>query len=214
MAPVAVQVDLPMEAAFGRHQHQRALNAVLLFTVTINLGYLGWVLPSVGGSLAIPTLIVLGIGCAIAVGWWISFRDWAVVIAVIAITIGASVWTFAFSLPTSLAWDSGATVQVQRAVALTNAGPKRNGIPQQPCTNILTGHIGALGAPYSVCVDSPSLVTFTSMTRPFRGYSYTDQGAAFPDECSKHLFGKWWMFVADVSGIGDCPIGYQFHGGP
>jgi hypothetical protein len=49
---------------------------------------------------------------------------------------------------------------------------------------------------------------------PVRGIGYTDVGAAaFPDECSRHLVGRWWMFVGDGGGGGPCPFGYRFHGG-
>ena len=39
--------------------------------VGLIMGYLGWVLPSVGGSLVVPTMIVFGIGAAITVVSWV-----------------------------------------------------------------------------------------------------------------------------------------------
>jgi len=56
---------------------------------------------------------------------------------------------------------------------------------------------------------------FTATGGPTLGLGYTNLGgAAFPDECSRHLTGEWWMFAGTTSGTGDCPIGYQFNGGP
>lgn len=218
--PVVVVADLPMEAAFGRRRHQRMLNGVLLVSVAFVLGYLGWVLPSAGGSLAIPTLIVFGTGCVIAVAWWICFRSWAVVVSVVAITIAASVWTFAFSLPASLAWGSDATAQAQAVLARLDASPeKTNGVvPLQPCSRIETGRVGPIEAPYRQCAfftPEGHSVIFTAVGQTTRGLVYAETGAATGgDDCSRHLLGKWWMFTAETSGTGDCPIGYQFHGGP
>jgi len=203
-----------------------AVGAAIL--VGLVLGYLGWSLPVLGGSLVIPTLIVFAIGAVIAAGASILLlarpyrRDLRVfTLAVVAFTLVASVWTFQFSLAASVAWDSGATHQAQLALAQVSRGPKNaNGVPLNPCLNISTGSIGPLNSPYRECAISTReghFVLFSAIgVTPFRGLGYTDVGAAtFPDECSKHLIGEWWMFVAFPNkGLGPCPIGYQAHGGP
>ena len=220
---MVVLENLPIEGP-RRHRHQRSLNVAFLLSVTFILGYLGWILPSAGGSLVIPTLIVLGIGCATAVTWRILFRDWAVVAAVIAIAVVASVWTFAFSLPASLQWDSNATVQAQTELSRLNSSPeKAKGVePPQPCSVVETGSVGPIEAPYRQCaVFTPegdsfvfTAVVFTAVGQTSRGLAYTNRGAAtFGNDCTRHLIGQWWIFTAETSGSGDCPIGYQFHGG-
>jgi hypothetical protein len=215
---VVVLEDLPREVAVRRHQYPKALNLVLLFSVTFGLGYLGWILPGAGGSLAIPTLIVFGIGCSVAVGWWIVVRHWAGVVSVIAITIATSLWTFAFSLPASLTWGSDATVRAQTALARLDSSPKVNGTVQPQCSDVETGSVGPIAAPYRQCaVFTPAghSVFFLAAGQTTRGLGYTDRASAtFLDECIRHLVGGWWMFTADASGEGNCPIGYHFHGGP
>jgi hypothetical protein len=175
---------------------------------------LGWVPPSAGGSLAIPTLIVFGIGCAIAIAWWIGFRDWAVVASVIAITIGASIWTFAFSVPASVTWGSSATLQAQSAISRLGSSPTQ--AYGDRCSNIETGAVGPIDAPYRQCTGftpSGGYVIFTAASQTTRGLVYADRGGVtFGNECSRHLVGKWWMFTAETSGEGACPIGYQFQG--
>jgi hypothetical protein len=84
------------------------------------LGFLGWELPTYGGSLLVPTVIVFAVGLtpALASLGLGSFRRglqplriFSVIVAVF--TVAASIWTFGFSLPTSIAWDPGATQQAQ-----------------------------------------------------------------------------------------------------
>lgn len=195
-----------------------ALTVAIVALVAIFLGYMGWVLPSPGGSLAVPTLIVSGIGCAVGVACWIITGRRAAAVAVLAITAAASVWTFAFSLPASVAWDSNATSQAQTALQELASSPRNQyGVPLRPCSTTITGSVGPIGAPYRECaVSTPEghFVIFTPAGQTGRGLGYTDTGAAtFPDECSRHLTGEWWMFTRDSSGTGGCPVGYQFHGG-
>ena len=47
----------------------RTLVAAILALVTLLLGHLGWVLPSPGGSLIVPTLIVFGVGCSLVIAY-------------------------------------------------------------------------------------------------------------------------------------------------
>jgi len=185
------------------------------------LGSLGWVLPRPGASLVVPTLVVLGIGCALAIPgviyWLVSGRG-AIAIAIIATTLVASIWTFEFSLPAAVASDTSATAQAQAALVQLNSSPRgKYGIPLHPCSMKVVGSVGPIAAPYRQCaVSTPEghFVLYTSGTQTSRGLGYTDIGAStFPDACSRHLIGRWWMFTGPKNGEGACPIGYSFHGG-
>jgi hypothetical protein len=206
-------------ARSGRLHVPTAVTAVLLLLIAVVLAYLGWVLPDPGGSLAIPTLIVFGIGSLVALAIWIVTGSIAIAMTAIGLSVVASVWTFEFSMPAKVAWGSSATAQAQ-AVLLPLATAPRNsfGVVPEQCSMHLTGSVGPLAAPYRECALSTpegSLVRFTATRGPIRGLGYTDLGGAtFPDECSRHLTGQWWMFTGTTSGTGDCPIGYQFNGGP
>ena len=46
----------------GRLRLPGVLTAAILVVIMMALGFLGWVLPSPGGSLIVPTLIVFGVG--------------------------------------------------------------------------------------------------------------------------------------------------------
>lgn len=215
---MVVLIDDVNLADGGRLHLLVAFAPAIVTLVAIGLGYLGWVLPSPGGSLVAPTLVVFGIGCVAGIVCWIIIGSWATTIAVFGITVVASVWTFSFSLPASVAWDSNATSQAQSALQHLASSPRnRYEVPLRPCSTIVTGSVGPIAAPYQECaVSTPEghFVIFTSAELPDRGLGYTDIGAAtFPDECSRHLTGEWWMFTRDSSGTGGCPIGYQFHGG-
>lgn len=192
--------------------------ALILTSLAIILLVLGWVLPSPGGSLVVPTLVVFGIGCIAAVACWIVTGSRAVSISAVAITLIASVWTFQVSLLVAVTWGSTATVQARDALLRIDSGRRSAaGIPLHPCTVTTTGSVGPLDAPYRQCaVSTPQghFVTFTPPDQPTRGLAYTDQGAGtFPDECARHLIGEWWMFTGSSDGMGGCPLGYQFHGG-
>ncbi len=216
MVALADEVKLAQD---GRLRVPRLVTATILVAIAIVLGYLGWVLPSPGGSLVFPTLIVFGSGCASGIVYWIITGGRATAVTVAAITVTASVWTFAYSLPTSVAWDSSATSQAQAALLQLSSSPRSHyGIPLHPCSTKLIGRVGPINAPYRECaVSTPEghFVLFTVAGQNARGVGYTDRGAAtFLDECSRHLTGEWWMFTRSTSGTGDCPIGYQFNGGP
>ena len=203
----------------GRLRVPRWFTAGILFVTAIVLGSLGRVLLNPGGSLAIPTLIVLGVGGAIGITYWIVTGSGTTAVALAAITLAASVWTFAIALPVSVALDSSANSQAHAAfVQLASAPRSRYGIPVHPCSTKLEGSVGPLDAPYRVCaVSSPEghFVLFTVIGQSARGLGITDRGAAtFLDECSRHLIGEWWMFTGRTRGTGGCPFGYQFRGGP
>jgi hypothetical protein len=192
--------------------------------VGLALGYLGWVLPTPGGSVLIPTLVVAGVGVLVALVAGVfalhpHLRSLRVFCAgVLVLTIAASIWTYAFSLPASIAWDASATHQAQFVLARITAEPKTvNDIPRQACWTLRQGSVGSLPAPYRACgVSTPEghFVIFTALGRSEGGLGYTDRGAAtFPDACSRHLTGKWWAFSTDTNGEGGCPVGYRFLGG-
>jgi hypothetical protein len=192
--------------------------------VGLVLGYLGWVLPTPGEPILTPTLVVAATGAAIGgLSWFVAcfkpaWRDlWTFAVAVFVLTVAASFWTFEFSLPAAMAWDSSATQRAQSALLQLQHEPTNpRGTPLYACTKVETGSIGPLDAPYTECaVSNPQghFVTYTVLgPGPASGVGYTDIGAAtFPDECSRHLVGRWWMFGPDPDG--GCPMGYQFHGG-
>jgi hypothetical protein len=199
--------------------------------VGLVLGYLGWILPSPGGSIVLPTLIVFGSGgllvfTASMIALSSAARRWAMMLAVAvgAVTILATVWTWEFALPASIAW-SDATSQAQQALATAEHGPKNSlGAPSHPCRMVTTGSIGPLTAPFEVCVLLPfprsSAVMFSAVgtagqaSRRGIGYVIGASAGWFPDECSRHLEGPWWEFTASNDGLGDCPTGYDYHGGP
>ena len=180
--------------------------------VPLFLGYLGWILPSVGGSVVIPTLIVFGIGlliviigCAVAVDrpQWKPFAVGAVIA-----TILASIWTFQFSLALQIQF-SNATAQA--TAALQRSSSSRDGIPA--CTVHASGSLGPLSAPYRECV-SGQMVTFNPVGNLAAGLIYADNGlVALPDACVRPLMGGWTMFTALSDGTA-CPNGYKFIPGP
>lgn len=202
------------------------IEIVAILGIGLVLGYLGWLLPSVGGSLFVPTMIVLGVGVALfTMCGFLATRLSPETRRIKFLTVGAIVtialaafWTFQFSLPVAV-WSSNASEQAQvRLSELKDSPLNRNGVvPAPPCTEHDRGNIGPLSAPYKECaIWTPEghFVTFTEGQS--RGLGYTDAGAAtFPDECVRHLEGEWWMFVGsnDPSDPGHCPIGYQFQGG-
>ena len=186
--------------------------------VAVGLGWLGWVLPVPGGSLVVPTAVVTAVGTALAGACRLATRSRPLAASLVGVTVVAAVWTFAFSLPATLAWDPAASVQARAALAQLAGGPRdRYGVPLHPCTTVSAGHVGPMTAPYRHCaVSTPQghVVLFTAVGSPRRGLAYTDVGSAtFPDECSRHLTGYWWMFTAPTGGTGGCPIGYGFDGG-
>jgi len=215
---VVVLVDEVTKEHEGRLHVPGMVAALILSALAIILFYLGWILPSPGGSLVVPTLVVFGIGCIAGLACWIATGSRAIPITAAGIALVASVWTFQFSLPASVTWGSNATAQAQEALVRVNLGPySAVGIPVHPCSIAMTGSVGKLDAPYRQCAASTPqghFVTFTPKGQPTHGLAYTDVGAGtFPDECSRHLIGEWWMFSGSTDGMGGCPIGYQFHGG-
>jgi hypothetical protein len=191
---------------------------------------LGWILPSPGGSLLVPTLVVLGIGVVLAGSNWVlacfvpKRRGlWTFTVATGVLTLLASIWTFWFSLPTAMWLDTGASRQAQSALVKLSQEPRTgNGLQINNCWTVETGSIGPLGAPYRECAIATTVVgrpfvdvSFVPLASPEHSLEYTNSGTeAFLDLCYRHLIGLWWMTTWDHSGIGDCPIGYQFHGGP
>lgn len=215
----------PEQAGPVVHRRSEVVALVAALTVGVALGCLGWVLPTVGGSLATPTLIVFGIGAGVTlVGWVVaSFVPQRRAAWVFAVTVGlstvlATVWTIEFSLPAAVALDADASQEAQQALLRVQAEPKNaEGVRPHPCQEVSHGSIGPLEAPYQECAVSVSegrFVTFRSPARTPGGLTYTESGlAAFADECVRHLVGSWWMFSPDTSGIGDCGFGYWYYGG-
>ena len=222
---VPVRTEIPKTISLSTRRTQLA--AVLAVAISaLILFYLGWVLPSVGGSLVVPTLIVLGTGVAFVLVIGLILRARASRTELIVLIVGslvvvgaAAVWTFQFALPLAL-WTSGATAQAR--AALSQAARTPQGIletaPAQPCVNHTSGSVGPLRAPYSVCATSTPEGQFVTFTSQSGGLGYAEPGAEnpYPDECVRHLYGNWSMFTDPSDSNGDpgsCPIGYQFQDG-
>ena len=69
MVQTVAELDNPEHP--GPIRRRSIVAIVLSVVVGMVLGYLGWVLPSPGGSLVVPTLNVLGVGLALAGCSWI-----------------------------------------------------------------------------------------------------------------------------------------------
>lgn len=229
-APWSTGAPAVRRSARPASRKSRFVAAVAGALVGVALGCLGWFLPSPGGSLVTPTLVVGGVGAAIAVlGALFAFlaprRVEPAVFActVLLVTLMASAWTFQLSLPARMALDSSATQRAGAIFSEVNHADVELTMPNEPCTDITTGSIGPLDAPYRACTWSAGRdhgVTFTKLdpsSKVSRGISFTDLGPpTFLDECYRHLVGPWYMFrSADLAGSSPlCPVGYEFHGGP
>jgi hypothetical protein len=196
------------------------------------LFYLGWTIPSVGGSLVIPTVIVFGIGAAVAVVGSLVARArlhhqelgiFAVSSSIVAVL--AAIWTFQFAMPFAI-WSSNATAQAQAALSALQYSPlNTHGIVEgPPCTVRTTGSAGPLQAPYIECgtwTPEGHFVTFQEYGGQRGGaggtLGYARPGLdIFPDQCVRQLFGDWSMSSGPSSNTpdpGSCPIGYHFQGG-
>jgi hypothetical protein len=194
--------------------------------VALGLGYLGWVLPSVGGSLLSPALSVFGVGFASAVaGGLFLWRMEAArrlpkvfLIGTGVVAVLAAIWTFQLSLPLAV-WTSNASEQAEAALSQLEHSPldHQGVVPPSSCVEQTAGGVGPLSAPYRECaIWTPQghFVTFTG--KHSEGLGFTNAGAAtFPGKCVHHLVGQWWMFTggSDPGWATGCPIGYQFEGG-
>jgi hypothetical protein len=195
---------------------------VVAIVVGVALGYLGWTLPSVGSSLLVPTVIVFGAGAVATTVSWIvaAFGRWrrqlrVFSVLVISFTVVASIWTFEFALPASLAWNPGATHTAQTVLLqLRDAPGFSHGVAPYPgCTEVTTGSIGPLEAPYSECPLWTNVGHSVSFRGDRGGLTYTDSSATtFEDQCIRHLVGEWWMYTPESNGLGGCPFGYHFSG--
>ena len=165
-------------------------------------------------------------GCSWIVACFTPSRRglWIFAVATGIFSALAASWTFWFSLPAAMWSDSGAVHQAQNALIKLSREPKNSyGVPINHCWRIETGDIGPLSAPYQECAISTRVsgkafveVSLTSVRSSNDSVDYTNSGdgSAFLDSCYRHLIGPWWMASSDRSGVGNCPIGYQFHGGP
>jgi hypothetical protein len=225
MASTAVTAA-PRRETFDDRAHVGVWAALAAIPIGMGLGVLGMVLLTPGGSLLGPALEVLGVGLAIAISTGLAIavpirsrlhRLLPFSFMVGILTVAAATWTFEFSLPASVEW-SNATSTAQHIFAVLTHGANPKVVPAHPCTTVQRGSVGPLRAPYRECpVWTPEghFIVFSALTAtPEQGIAFTNTGAAtFPDECSRHLIGQWWMFTEENDGLGDCPIGYTFHGG-
>jgi hypothetical protein len=181
-------------------------------------GFVGFVCAAPGSSLAttcalVAALGLVGLGLGWAVLWRRGHRDGFRVFAVgtVALSIAAVWWTWAFALPAALQWDTSATPRAQTAL-------RGIGDDKSVCTNVLSGSIGPLAAPYQQCaINGPpgSTVEYLVLSgdrplSPYRGLIFSEAPeSTFSDECTRHLVGDWYAFSGDPAGL----IGYSCRGG-
>jgi hypothetical protein len=201
------------------------------------LGYLGFVLPTPGVSLAYPAVVILGVGSAAAIGSLLlagrqprlaSARDIPITsrkrdsvvktFAIVAglITVAATVWTIELGMPASLEWSSGATTQAESVLARVSRSPQVSaGVPRKPCLYFDSGQVGPVHAPYTACAVLTSdggFVTFVSQGAS-GGIEYIKAGTpGFEDQCYRRLVGDWYSFGAEPGALGECPFGYRYSG--
>ena len=228
VVPAATQ-DAPL--SLHRDRITATFAVILLGAI---LGYLGWVLPSVGGSVILPTLVVFGIGAAVALVSALVARKrprrsalHVFTLGAVIVTILGAIWTFQFSLPASIRF-SNATAQAESALSQLNTSVHQYGVASTPlCSMHATGSIGPLQAPYVECASgsSPSADSLGFVTFRKAGTEPGESGALgyapaglniFPDECVRHLVGDWSMTAGPSENVGDpgaCPVGYSFQPG-
>jgi hypothetical protein len=184
------------------------------------LGYLGWRIIDPGGSLVVPALIVFGARTAIAALATLATRSprssghrralLTFGVAALAWTLLASVWTYEFAVPLSVAW-SDADQQAQTALTQpTSTTIIVPGPGSLDCTLVSSGSVGPIEAPYRRCVDG-GLVFFSSVGSN-GGIAYDDSGRVPPQQgiCYRHLYGPWWLLHGKTDPMADCPFGYDF----
>jgi hypothetical protein len=177
-------------------------------------GLLGWLLVRPGSSPVIPTAEVAGViivpfAVGMAVLSFSNNRQLHRLFMGLFAVLGplAIVWTSFGVLPASVAWNSAGQRLAATALKGSNGG----------CHVVTSGSVGLVGAPYNVCIatfNGGTAVRFATADGK-SGYVYltaTSSAGWFPDECSRHIVGNWWAFGSS-DGIGNCPLGYQFHGG-
>jgi hypothetical protein len=181
-------------------------------------GFIGFVCVAPGSSLVTTCAVVTAIGLiGLGLGWvtlWrkghrSAFRVFA--LGTVALSTVAVWWTWAFALPAALQWDASATPRAQAAL-------RGIGSDKSICTDVRSGSIGPLPAPYQRCaISGPpgSTVQYSVLSgeqplSPYRGLIYSDAPAStFSDECTRHLVGEWYAFSSDPAGL----IGYSCRGG-
>ena len=207
-----------------RPRWRRRLAALLAaLAVGAVLWFIGWNIPSVGGSVLAPALLVLVIGVVVAALSWVvaCWRPrytglWVFAPSVLVVALLSCFWTLDLALPARLAWSTNATGVAEQALAhVRHQSADRHGVaPASGCTEVVTGSVGPLRAPYSECPVWTNEGHFVTFGAGSGGLAFTDIGAAtFEDECYRHLEGQWWMYTRETSTEGTCPFGYRFGGG-
>jgi hypothetical protein len=197
-------------------EDRRVVLLVVIVPIAVSLlaALLGWLLIRPGSSVLVPTaevavLVILPFVIGMAA---LSFSDnrqlHRLFIGLFAL-LGpmAIAWAFFGVLPASIVWNSSGQQLAATAATVSNGG----------CRLVTSGSVGLIDAPYNVCVNTfkgGTGVTFAAADGK-SGYVYLtaiSSSGWFPDECSRHLIGNWWAF-GSFGGTGNCPFGYQGHGG-
>jgi hypothetical protein len=221
MTRLVTDADAETPEAPGRRRRLGALPAAAAIGAV--LWFIGWNIPTVGGSVLAPALVVLAIGAVIAAvslvaAYWRPMYTglWVFALSVLVLAVVASWWTLDLALPARMAWSVSATNVAEHALSQLRHEPGfRHGVaPAHGCTEVVTGSIGPLPAPYSECPVSTNEGHFVTFSAGPGGLAYTNIGVAtFEDQCYRHLEGPWWMYTRESSVGGTCPFGYRFRGG-
>jgi hypothetical protein len=117
--------------------------------------------------------------------------------------------------------NSAATQGAKATLYHLNHGDLTATFAPHSCSDVTSGAIGPLQAPYRVCTISTAeghIVSYGAMTGSTRhGISFTDRGSeTFLDECYEHLTGQWWAWQAAnlQNPARPCTGAWHFHGGP
>jgi hypothetical protein len=197
---------------------------------------LGWYLPVAGQSLAAPMVGVLVCGlCFIGLGvpfgaWWMARHHksggvrWLTLVTLViggmVVVVLVGTWTFFWSLPSRVWWDSGQlTTLVQRAEAS----------PQDKTTGCLVSTVAfpavpGLGHPDSVCASGGEVAFARGAGDHAYGLVYlaptdgSENGVAPVGEelageygCVQQLHGGWWAFnSAGMMTPGGIDVGCPF----
>jgi hypothetical protein len=117
--------------------------------------------------------------------------------------------------------NSPTTQSAKATLYHLNHGDLKATFPSHSCSDVRSGAVGPLRAPYKVCAISTAeghIVLYIAMSgSTMHGISFTDRGSGtFLDQCYKHLTGQWWAWQAANLNepASPCTGAWHFHGGP
>ena len=203
----------------SRERRKRKSDLLLIVAATVVClvaGTVSWLVVQPGQDLLRPLaadliiVILFGAACYEKLRRGNRKDRFRISVLVVSLAVVSMCWTYFGVLPASVSFDSSAAKAVLQEIAHKDVG----------CRLVKSGSVGLLTAPYSICrntAPSGSMVMF-AVNDLQRGYAYlsgrTNGVNWFPEECSRHLIGRWWAFYSDPLLVLDgCPFGYSAHGG-